>query len=101
MAKKELKPAIEDLAFNALLDRIAEARKQGKSMDHTFEMVNEFLARQPADYADSKRDELMQHVKMLQSQAPLLEQLMGIAKSGGDHMKAVGTMMQMYANLRA
>jgi hypothetical protein len=88
---------MSDPASQALLKRIAAARKQGASMEKVLQMTEEFLAAQPKEYAESRREKLLEQVKILHVQATLVEQV-AKAKSKEEGKDVI---LQMYANLQA
>ena len=50
---------MHDAKFKKLLEQISAARRQGKSMPEMLQMAHDFLAAQPKEYAESRRDELI------------------------------------------
>src|SRR6476660_4526631 len=90
---------MSDPAYQALLERIAAARMEGKSVGEMMQMAVDFLAGQPKEYSESRRDELLAQVKMLQAQAPLIEQVMNAAKSGDEKAGMMG-MLSLFAKMQ-
>lgn len=81
--------------------RVAKAQREGKSADERFGMAIEFLERQPKSYAGGQRDELIEQMKVMQTQAPLLEQMVSAINEDGDECQGFQVFAQIWGNLEA
>jgi hypothetical protein len=90
---------MSDPAFQSLLEQISKAQAEGKPTSELMQMAVRFLESQPADYDNGRRDQLLAQLKLLTANAPLIDALMGNAKSG-DEQAGMKNLLTLYGRLQ-